>query len=108
MSGAEYQEHPCQQCGACCASFRVSFYWAEAAARGLPEAAVEPVTQHLSCMTGTNRAQPHCSALEGQVGQQVRCLLYPQRPSPCREVQPGEDKCNRARAAYGLPPLSAA
>jgi hypothetical protein len=28
----------CRDCGACCASFRVSFYWAEADAFGLPEA----------------------------------------------------------------------
>jgi uncharacterized protein len=86
----------------------VSFYWAEAASRGLPASAVEPLTPHLSCMAGTNRAQPHCTALQGEIGQQVSCSLYLQRPSPCREVQPGEDKCNRARAAYGLPPLSAA
>jgi Fe-S-cluster containining protein len=86
----------------------VSFYWAEATMRGLPASAVEQVTPHLSCMAGTNRAQPHCAALEGRVGKEVRCSLYAQRPSTCREVQPGEDKCNRARAAHGLPPLSAA
>jgi Fe-S-cluster containining protein len=29
--------NPCLSCGACCASFRVSFYWRETVALGLPE-----------------------------------------------------------------------
>ena len=34
----------CCSCGACCATFRVSFYWAEAAIRGLPSDLVEQLT----------------------------------------------------------------
>jgi uncharacterized protein len=98
----------CQQCGACCASFRVSFYWAEIPARDLPESAVEKVTPHLACMAGTNRSEPHCVALEGGVGKSVSCRLYAQRPSPCREVEPGDAQCNRARARHGLPDYEAA
>lgn len=33
------------------------------------------------------------------------CSVYPQRPSPCREVQPGDEKCNKARDRHGLDPL---
>jgi len=95
----------CQQCGACCAFFRVSFYWAEAPQRGLPETCIEPVTAHLAGMAGTNRPVPRCCALQGEIGRQVSCLVYAARPSPCRELQPGDEKCNRARARHGLPPL---
>jgi len=56
-------------------------------------------------MAGTNRPAPHCRALQGEVGKQVACLVYRARPSPCREVQPGDEKCNAARAKYGLDPL---
>ena len=100
----------CQQCGACCAHFRVSFYWAEAVQRGLPHPSIERVNVHLMCMVGTNQPLPHCHALRGEVGKQVACDLYPARPSPCREIQPGDEKCNQARAGHGLaligsPPL---
>jgi Fe-S-cluster containining protein len=96
----------CQQCGACCAFFRVSFYWAEAPERGLPDEFVEKVNTHLSALAGTNQPRVHCRALEGEVGKSVTCRVYAQRPSPCREVEVGDDKCTRARASYGLPPLS--
>jgi Fe-S-cluster containining protein len=95
----------CQQCGACCAFFRVSFYWAEAAQRRLPDSCIEQLNAHLASMAGTNQPAPRCRALQGEVGKQVTCLVYPARPSPCREVQPGDDKCNQARAKHGLHPL---
>lgn len=95
----------CLACGACCAHFRVSFYWAEAAAADLPDALVEPLTPVMACMAGTNRARPHCAALTGTVGQAVACKVYDRRPSPCRDVLPGDDRCRRARRGHGLPPL---
>ena len=95
----------CVQCGACCSTFRVSFYWAEAVALGLQDSSIEKLSPHLACMAGTNSSQPRCHALSGEVGKHVACSLYEQRPSPCRELQPGEDKCNRARARFGLPAI---
>lgn len=100
-------DSPCTACGACCAYFRVSFYWAEAEHNGLDPALVEPLTPVYSCMAGTNAATPRCVALSGTIGEAVACTVYPQRTSPCRELQPGDDKCNRARAKHGLPPLKA-
>ncbi|HET7730689.1 MAG TPA: YkgJ family cysteine cluster protein [Usitatibacter sp.] len=97
---------PCLRCGACCATFRVSFYWGEAVTLGLEADAVEKVTPHLICMAGTNSGASRCHALHGTVGQAVECGLYAKRPSPCRELQPGEDKCNRARARHGLAPIA--
>jgi uncharacterized protein len=96
----------CRQCGACCAALRVSFYWAEAEELGLPDWYVEKLTPHLANMSGTNRPAPRCAALQGEIGNQVKCLLYALRPSSCREVQPGEEKCTRARARHGLAPLA--
>jgi len=95
----------CQQCGACCAYFRVSFYWAEAAQLALPDSWVEQLDRHRAAMAGTNHPAPRCRALQGEIGKQVNCCVYPARPSPCRELQPGDDKCNMARARHGLAPL---
>jgi uncharacterized protein len=101
-NAAATSDSPCKRCGACCASFRVSFYWRDANATHLPEALFQQLTPHLACMAGTNGAEPRCDALEGQVGATVRCRAYDQRPSPCREVTIGDEKCLRARQRYGL------
>lgn len=112
--------NPCRTCGACCAYFRVSFYWGETdeAPGGYVPAELtvpEPPFYHL--MRGTERIPPRCVALEGEVGRAVRCRIYERRPSPCREfgiqwksgrviVTPEAlERCNRARAAWGLPPF---
>ena len=95
----------CQRCGACCAQFRVSFYWAEAWARGLPDLMVEKVNAQMACMAGTNHVDPRCVALQGKVGEDVRCSVYSLRPEPCRQVMPGDERCLEARRRHGLPPL---
>ncbi|HNC22157.1 YkgJ family cysteine cluster protein [Accumulibacter sp.] len=97
----------CRQCGACCATFRVSFYWAEADAMGLPVALVEPMGRWYACLTGTNTKSPRCAALQGTVGQRASCTAYPHRPSPCRELQFGDAKCTLARRRHGLPAIVA-
>lgn len=93
----------CLSCGACCAHFRVSFYWAEGI--DIPEHYVEPLTAVYSCMQGTNQTQAYCSALEGKVGEQVSCSIYSMRSSTCREVQMADEQCNKARHAYQMIPL---
>lgn len=95
----------CQSCGACCAHFRVSFYWTEAddAPGGIvPVALTRQLNAHQRCMAGTSSRTPRCAALEGEVGQWVGCRIYAQRPSVCREVTPGDPQCLKARAALGL------
>lgn len=102
--------HPCQTCGACCASFRVSFYWAEAddAPGGtVPLDLTVPVSPHLRCMKGTEVKPVRCVALDGELGQQVGCRIYPLRSSTCKEVQLGDAQCLKARAIHGLPALTA-
>jgi len=105
--------NPCMTCGACCAHFRVSFYWAEAEDAGgsVPVDLTEPLSLLMRNMRGTNDRQPRCVALQGDIGGCVSCGIYDQRPSPCREfAMSGEqgvpnDACDRARARHGLPPL---
>jgi Fe-S-cluster containining protein len=111
--------HPCQTCGACCAYYRVSFYWREA------EEAVEgrhaPVPIELTenrgdfyrTMLGTSsKHHSRCVALDGKVGEQVGCSIYTLRPSPCRDFEASfEDgthhpRCDEARARYQLRPLT--
>ena len=63
-------------------------------------------------MRGTTASQPRCVALTGAVGKCVSCAIHPLRSSTCREFeaswQNGEANtdCDKARAAYGLPPLA--
>ena len=95
----------CQRCGACCAVFRVSFYFAEAddvTPGGVPVQLTRPVGSLHRCMAGTETKPVRCAALEGQVGSQVACTIYPQRSSTCRSVMPGDEQCLKARAACGL------
>lgn len=103
MLSQAVQADSCITCGACCAHFRVSFYWAEGL--HLPEHYTEPVTGLYSCMKGTNQASPRCVALEGEIGQQVGCSVYAARSSSCQEVQAGDLQCNKARSAHHLIPL---
>jgi Fe-S-cluster containining protein len=106
--------NPCLACGACCAAFRVSFYWAEsdlALGNSVPAELTCQVAPLVCAMRGTDQPHPWCVALRGNVGLGVRCAIYERRPSVCREVVPsGQNEranywCDRARAAWGLPPI---
>lgn len=100
--------HPCQQCGACCSAFRVSFYWAETDAHpdgSVPHHLTVPVSPHHAAMRGTEVQPARCIALVGEIGKSVSCSIYAQRSSTCREFEMGTPHCNRARELQGLPPL---
>lgn len=104
----------CQQCGACCATYRVSFYAGELDEMSggiVPSGLVEKINNVMACMRGTERLPARCVALRGNIGEAVSCGIYEQRPSPCREFAPyahlgqGDDACAEARRRHGLPPL---
>lgn len=106
--------HPCLQCGACCAAFRVAFHWSETDAHpsgSTPSALTEPLDRHRVVMRGTYGGAVRCAQLLGRIGIDARCGIYAQRPSPCRDLQPAgargqpSPQCDRARAAHGLPAL---
>jgi Fe-S-cluster containining protein len=37
-----------------------------------------------------------------------RCSIYPTRPNTCVAMEAGDEQCQEARAAHGLPPLEPA
>ncbi|HTY02875.1 MAG TPA: YkgJ family cysteine cluster protein [Rhodocyclaceae bacterium] len=106
--------NPCTACGACCATYRVTFYCGETdefAGGVVPSSLVEQVTPVMACMRGTAMQPPRCVALQGEVGRAVSCAIYEQRPSVCRDFAPlaalhrGDDACVDARRRHGLGPL---
>lgn len=105
--------NPCMTCGACCAYFRVSFYWAEADdAGGFGALRADRTADPFPALHERHQPAPESlRGLSGDIGDAVHCTIYENRPSPCREFamsgENGEenDACNRARARYGLPPL---
>lgn len=109
------EPNPCMSCGACCACFRVSFYWAEADASvgGLtPSDLTTPISPTRVAMKGTHQPPPiRCVCLTGTIGEAVACTIYALRPSPCREFIASwadgqvQVACDQARAHYGLPPI---
>lgn len=113
-------KNPCLHCGACCAFFRISFYWGETdpdQGGTVPPELVDQLNDTYCCMKGTNQRARRCEALDGKIGEEVHCRIYEQRPTPCREfgiqeengflsITPEElERCNHARNAWGLPPL---
>lgn len=107
--------HPCLSCGACCAFFRVAFYWREAEAGGpwqVPlKFAVDLDSTH-RCMKGTEvKHQSKCIALAGRIGKDAHCRIYNQRPTPCRNFEASYEngrhnaRCDEARWGHGLRPL---
>lgn len=106
--------NPCITCGACCAYYRISFYWSEAcneAGGTVPAELTEKVNSHFVAMKKIGDSPSRCVALQGTIGANVSCNIYPDRSSTCREFaiawEHGEanDKCNKARMAHGLPPI---
>ena len=49
-------------------------------------------------------ARERCVALKGAVGRKVECVIYPDRPSGCRRVQPGDENCKKSRRERGIDP----
>ena len=107
--------NPCLTCGACCAFFRASFYWAEAddaTEGGVPVELTDDFPPHFRVMKGTNSKTPRCVALVGSIGESVFCAIHPRRATVCRDFPPSfengipHDRCDKARAAYNLPPLT--
>jgi uncharacterized protein len=113
--------NPCIQCGACCAFFRVSFFWEETSAvnpDGVPQEMTKELSEFLQCMQGTDQPAPRCIALSGKIGEEVGCTIYSRRSSTCYEFGlhlehgdlqvDGENliRCNQARQAWNLPPLT--
>ncbi len=111
--GIMSEYNPCLDCGACCAYFRVSFFWGECQSSGgvVPDDLVVQINPTRVAMIGTDAKPSRCISLNGEIGKQVGCSIYANRSSPCREFDASwvngvhNPSCDDARAAYGLPPL---
>ena len=109
------QINPCLECGACCAFYRASFYWAEsdlAQPSGVPSELTEKMNDFRLFMRGSNGSRPRCIALMGIIGKKVHCSIYNRRASVCQDFPPSwennihNERCDKARAAWGLLPLT--
>ena len=99
----------CTTCGACCAAYRVDFHRLDldtVPGGAVPAELTIPLTANLVRMRGSDDFPPRCVALEGEVGREVRCAIYAQRPGPCVELEAGSEACNRARRRHGLAELA--
>lgn len=117
MGRSSTPAHPCQSCGACCASYRVLFYWREAEKRDsdhpVPPNYWLESSDRARILKGTeNKHHPKCIALKGRIGEFVTCEIYSHRPSTCRNFQASYEsglhvpRCDEARAKHGLRPLT--
>ena len=101
----------CQTCGACCCNTQRNI------ARGL-RSYVEVLESDELFHTQPEFLEKHteldildirqmklvgdeqrCIALDGELGEGVRCKIYTLRPEGCRLVKPGDEECLRARAS---------
>ncbi|WP_239027261.1 YkgJ family cysteine cluster protein [Ramlibacter algicola] len=96
-------------CGACCCAYRVDFSVHEMEDLGgtVPAGLAVEVSGATMRMRGTDHVPMRCAAFQGRVGERASCGIYEWRPNPCRELEPGSQGCERARARHGLPPLDA-
>ena len=104
----------CCRCGACCATYRITLPRADLANRPggwVPVELTECYTPTTACMRDNPDTPGRCIALEGMIGENVRCTIYAQRPAACRDFAPlsalgmGDESCDEARRRHGLTPL---
>ena len=91
----------CTECGACCA--HTDPKWVELTnddAARIPAELLQAgdIQPYAMKMCGG-----HCVALRGVVGRSVSCLVYPNRPTICRQVQRGDAMCAYMHGYHRLP-----
>ena len=104
--------YDCQACGACCVNMPANraqgvTYWVELSPSDRLLTRRDLLRKHV---TYDRQGVPHlrmapdgrCLALHGDLGDDVTCSIYRDRPSPCRRVQAGDETCLRSRAAHGI------
>lgn len=109
---ADDPKNPCKTCGACCTQYRISFYQAECTDNGgvVPSELVTPITPFYIAMKGTESGG-RCIALQGEIGKDIGCAIYSNRPTVCRTFPVWESdgtpnvRCQESRQRVGLKPL---
>jgi hypothetical protein len=110
----ETEPSVCCRCGACCCTFRITLPRVDLASQSggwVPDDLAEPYTPTTACMRENPDQPGRCIALEGSVGESVRCTIYDFRPAACRDFAPlsmlgmGDEACDEARRRHGMRPL---
>ena len=104
----------CRACGACCINPPVNRdaefpWWVEIAAT---DQLLERAELVRTLVIRDAEGVPHlrlapdgrCLALRRSLEGRTSCAIYPDRPTPCRTVQPGDALCLRYRHEHGLTP----
>jgi Fe-S-cluster containining protein len=104
MTSPRYE---CDGCGACCGYYMIFASRRDAEREPRIEAECQRLAPWLETDRWTFRLNPlpfheSCCFLDTD----RRCTVYPTRPDVCREFAAGDEPCQRARAARGLPPLA--
>ena len=97
--------YDCQRCGACCTNTTAN---GNSTSTPRPNVAVEPgdgIRKRKDLMKRfvilNNDGEAHlkldaegrCAALRGALGRKVWCVIYADRPGPCRRVEAGSKLC---------------
>lgn len=104
----------CVRCGACCANTDqnraegfvdyVEVFRSDGLMRRRELLSVYTVKNAAGQVHMKLHPDGRCLALEGRLGEGVRCAIYPSRPGVCRKVTAGSDECLRARREQGIDP----
>jgi Fe-S-cluster containining protein len=107
-------EH-CQNCGACCAYFKVNCTPEENDFLKIHSVKKVIFFEKKYYLKGTEEFKHRCNFLDGKVGEKVFCTQYIHRPQSCRAFsileynKKGKAKinkrCTKARAFHHLPPI---
>jgi hypothetical protein len=96
----------CLTCGICC----VALHYASVSSERVPSAehyweVTEETSHGEVTVDRVLRRDPDtgaCLSLAGEIGKNISCNIYEERPQTCRDFEAGSDKCHALRRAYGL------
>lgn len=85
----------CQTCGACC-YHRIDDKWIEVTEQDSLSISHDLLQDGDIAKYSMKMRDNRCVCLSGSLGQSVSCLIYNNRPTICRQVQPGDSICLQA------------
>lgn len=98
------EQYDCRACGACCNSFTDLFYYArvlDTDSKKLVSVAMPDGRRALPVIQNSSPLG-RCVYLEGEVGIEVNCSIYSDRPWVCQQFTIGGKSCLAARKRIGL------